>query len=308
MEAGASQGAAAVQDAPDDIDRDQDEERRLRLVTVPGALRGATFGVTAHAVRGLLLVAVVAALVLWGRWWWVQHQATALPMVDEGLRQAGQQLGAGEDPASGVAPVADGAGTTPTGAVPGEGGPASDGEAGGVPSSGSAGRPSPQAGEAEAGVLVHVIGEVREPGVVELAVGARVVDAVDAAGGFTGEADTSSVNLARVVADGEQLWVGAPGEQPPEGLVEPGATPGAEGGAGAGSGPGSATSAGLVDLNTATRETLETLPGVGPVTAEKILAWRDEHGSFTAVDELLEVSGIGERTLEELAPLVTVGG
>ncbi|OLT15227.1 hypothetical protein BJF80_10065 [Serinicoccus sp. CUA-874] len=108
------------------------------------------------------------------------------------------------------------------------------------------------------------------------------------------------------------MWVGAPGEDPPPGWVAgaPATGPGPDGAPGsqrAGSASAQAPTE-LLDLNTATQADLEELPDVGPVTAGRILQWREEHGAFTAVAELLEVSGIGERTLEQLEPLVTVAG
>jgi len=135
-----------------------------------------------------------------------------------------------------------------------------------------------------------VAGKVRRPGIVVLDLGARVVDALEAAGGARRGVDLSSVNLARVLVDGEQLLVGLP----PVGGVAGAAVPTA-----GSDGP-------LVNLNTATQTELETLPDVGPVTAEAILAWRSEHGGFTAVEELLEVDGIGDATLATIAPHVTV--
>jgi competence protein ComEA len=140
-------------------------------------------------------------------------------------------------------------------------------------------------------VTVDVTGKVRRPGIVVLDTGARVVDALVAAGGERPGVDLSSINLARVLVDGEQIVVGAP--QP----VVPAAPSGS-------SVPGAPTV--LVNLNTATQAELETLPDVGPVTALAIVAWRDEHGGFTSVDELLEVDGIGEVTLEKLTPYVSV--
>lgn len=144
-------------------------------------------------------------------------------------------------------------------------------------------------------LVVHVAGEVRRPGVVRLPAGARVVDAVAAAGGVASGGSLGAVNLARVVADGERIEVG--GSALPEGAPGTG-PPGPAAGAG---GPGA-----LVDLNTADAQQLDSLPGIGPVTAAKILAWRAEHGRFTVVDELAEVSGIGPRTLEEVRPHVRV--
>src|SRR6478736_6590182 len=140
-------------------------------------------------------------------------------------------------------------------------------------------------------VTVDVTGKVRKPGIAVLDAGARVVDALEAAGGARPGVDLSGLNLARVLVDGEQVVVGvtAPVAAPPTVAATPG-SPGAV----------------LVNLNTATQTELEALPEVGPVTAQSILAWRNEHGGFTAVDELLEVDGIGDATLAKLAPLVTV--
>jgi competence protein ComEA len=148
---------------------------------------------------------------------------------------------------------------------------------------------------------------VGAPGVVELETGARVADAVDAAGGLLPDADVSRVNLARVLADGEQLHVPRPGEplagESAQGPVEVGA--GAAGGGPDADGGGPA--GGRVDLNTATLEQLQTLPGIGPVLGQRILDWRAQNGRFSTVDELGEVSGIGPRVLEGLRPLATVG-
>ena len=169
------------------------------------------------------------------------------------------------------------------------------------------GSDSPAARAAEL-VVVDVAGRVQRPGIVTLPLGARVADALDAAGGPRGRVDLTTLNLARVLLDGEQLLVGvepavpppAPTGDVPTGDVPTGDVPGPT------SGSTSSAAGSLVNLNTATEAELDTLPGVGPVTAKAILAWRTEHGSFTSVDELLEVSGIGEVTLEELRPLVTV--
>jgi competence protein ComEA len=170
----------------------------------------------------------------------------------------------------------------------------------GPPSSALSSDPSPlvpvsptAAPSGSAELVVDVAGKVRRPGIAVLPAGSRVVDALEAAGGPRPGVDLTSLNLARPVVDGEQILVG----------VAP-----AAGVAGTLGSPGSPASPGesLVNLNTADQATLETLPGVGPVTAESILAWRTDNGGFTAVDELLEVDGIGEATLADLAPLVTL--
>ncbi len=158
----------------------------------------------------------------------------------------------------------------------------------------SAQDPPGEASEASvpsAEVTVDVAGKVRRPGIAVLPSGSRVVDAIAAAGGARRGVDLSQLNLARVLVDGEQILVGLPA---PTGVADL-----------AGSGPPGPTGA-LVNINTADQATLETLPGVGPVTAGAILAWRADHGAFTAVEELVEVDGIGEATLATLAPLVTV--
>lgn len=136
-------------------------------------------------------------------------------------------------------------------------------------------------------IFVHVLGAVVKPGLYELRDGARVVDAVAAAGGYTAAADQAQLNLARVVADGEQLFAPAVGEVPP--APPPGSA----------AAPGDPAS-GSVDLNTADATALETLPRIGPETAKKIIAYRDEHGPFTSIDQLLEVPGIGQKTLDGL--------
>jgi competence protein ComEA len=140
-------------------------------------------------------------------------------------------------------------------------------------------------------VVVDVVGAVRRPGLYRLAQGARVADAVTRAGGSTRKADLSLVNLAALVSDGEQVVV-----------PRRGAGVAAAGAAGTGSASGIPT--GPVHLNSATVEQLDTLPGVGPVTAQKIVDYRQKHGAFTSVDELDAVSGIGPARLDELRDLV----
>jgi competence protein ComEA len=153
--------------------------------------------------------------------------------------------------------------------------------------------PRADQGAAAAGrVAVHVAGRVRRPGLVRLAAGSRVLDAVRAAGGTTPGADLDAVNLARKLVDGEQVRI------PARGQAAPAAAAAAGGPAGQAAGP--------LDLNTATAEQLDTLPGVGEVTAGRIVAYRTAH-PFTSVDELLDVPGIGQRRFEQLKDLVTVG-
>ncbi|MEK9664310.1 MAG: ComEA family DNA-binding protein [Candidatus Nanopelagicales bacterium] len=143
-------------------------------------------------------------------------------------------------------------------------------------------------------VVVHVAGKVRQPGVVRLPAGSRVIDAVEAAGGVRAGAHAGDINLARTLTDGEQIVVGRRSGTDVDGKSASNA-----------SGSGEATST-LVDINTATTSELESLPGIGPVLAGRIVQWRTDNGPFTAVDVLGEVSGIGESLLEQLRPLVRV--
>src|SRR5262245_5984089 len=137
-------------------------------------------------------------------------------------------------------------------------------------------------------VVVDVVGAVRRPGLYRLRQGSRIADAVARAGGATAKADLAQVNLAAPLADGEQVVV------PRRGAV----------GAAAGSGSSPGVPAGPVQLSTATLEQLDTLPGVGPATAQKILDYREKHGAFSSVDELDAVPGIGPKRLEQLRELV----
>ena len=260
--------AGVGEDPPlrDDPVPDQQAEPEPPRVPRPGRhaarrLRSEAAAVVPETVRGrfalgpaqLTLVAVLVAVGLAVTCWWVVRgdaRTVASPVTPE--------------PVAGLAtPVAS--------AAPGAVAPSLSPSAGGS-------------------VTVDVAGKVRRPGIVVLDLGARVVDALEAAGGARRGVDLSSVNLARVLVDGEQLLVGLP----PVGGVAGAAVPTA-----GSDGP-------LVNLNTATQTELETLPDVGPVTAEAILAWRSEHGGFTAVEELLEVDGIGDATLATIAPHVTV--
>jgi competence protein ComEA len=157
-------------------------------------------------------------------------------------------------------------------------------------------------------VVVSVVGLVHTPGLVTLAPGARIADALKAAGGSTDGADTIGLNMARQVDDGEQIVVGiAPVKGQPAVLgssVSPGSA--APGTPSTTSQPTKGASTALINLNTATVEQLDTLPGVGPVRAAAIVAWRTANGKFTSVDQLGEVDGIGPGRLEKLRPLVRV--
>jgi competence protein ComEA len=131
-------------------------------------------------------------------------------------------------------------------------------------------------------VIVHVLGAVRRPGLIELPSGARVADAITAAGGATDEQALGSVNLARLLVDGEQVFVDPTGEP-------------------TGGGP---DGSGAISLNQASAAELQTLPGIGPVLADRIVAWRTSNGPFRSIDELAEVSGIGNAVMAQVRPLL----
>ncbi len=224
----------------------------------------------------MVAVALVAALLFGVRVAWARASGDGEVIAPGGGARAGPTgISAGADPV-GLGPQPAGAGTAGAATVDG----AADAATGGAPGEGVE-------------VVVHVVGRVRRPGLQYLPVGSRVADAVDAAGGATGRADLGAVNLARPLVDGEQVWVPAVGEAADPTVAAP-------------AGPGSSTApGGTVSLNTADLAALDTLPGVGPVIAQRIVDWRTAHGRFTSVDELAEVSGIGEKMLEQLRPLVT---
>ena len=163
-------------------------------------------------------------------------------------------------------------------------------------SEGDAG-PAPRARDA---LVVHVVGAVRRPGLLRLTEGARVADAVSRAGGATPAADLAGLNLAALVVDGTQIFV------PPRAAVAGSSSSATSGGSTAGSAGGEpAVSGRKLSLATATAEDLDELPGVGPVTAQKILDYRLEHGPFASVDDLDAVPGIGPTRIEQLRELVT---
>jgi competence protein ComEA len=154
---------------------------------------------------------------------------------------------------------------------------------------------TPTTSRADSRIVVHVLGAVRHPGLVRLPENARVQDAIDAASGLTNRADPGELNLAQRLSDGQQVVIGTRTDPVGEVRDQPGS--GRGGGAGA---------TGPLDLNHASQPQLEELPGVGPVTAQSILAWRQQHGRFSRIEELQEVDGIGPKTYAEIAPHVRV--
>jgi competence protein ComEA len=152
-------------------------------------------------------------------------------------------------------------------------------------------------------IFVHILGEVVTPGLYELREGDRAIDVVAAAGGLTDLADDAQLNLARFLSDGEQIVVPKEGEAPSPGVaVAPGSA--GAGGTGTAGSPG-VTPGGAINLNLATADELEDLPGVGPELAARIVDWRDANGRFKTVDDLLSVAGFGEKKLDALRDSAT---
>ncbi len=146
----------------------------------------------------------------------------------------------------------------------------------------------------DAPIVVHITGAVPRPGVYALPQGARVQDAISAAGGFLADADKTGINLARLLEDGEKLDI--PLAEGSSLVVEPVSVP-----------TESAASTELIDINNASQSELETLPGIGPTTAQKIIDYREENGPFQMTEDIMNVSGIGPGTYERIKDLITVG-
>ncbi len=153
---------------------------------------------------------------------------------------------------------------------------------------------------APAEVMVYVCGAVRRPGVVRLPAGARVADALDLAGGPTARAELSAVNLAAKVGDGQQIVVP---ERAPQGASAPAAAPAVAGAPAAAPG---ASGGALVNINTASLSELESLSGVGPSTAQKIIDYRTANGGFTSVEQLMDVPGIGDAKFAAMKDSITI--
>ncbi|HET8602166.1 MAG TPA: helix-hairpin-helix domain-containing protein [Segeticoccus sp.] len=309
----AASDASEASDTSDTSDEEGEPVAGPRVLSVPSSLVDVRARPKVAAVLGVALVLVLAAAFFGVRVLLARHAAAPQPVA--AVTSSGDQ----PDPGGTGGPLPSGAASSSGGAAGAAGAPggAASGAASGATGAAAGGGDGSRSGPAPAAtplpstasvLLVHVVGQVRHPGVVRLKPGARVQDAVEAAGGATAHADLSAVNLARPVADGEQVRIPKPGEQagPPPGAAG-GPAAGAPGAGGAAAGvPGGAGADVPVDLNSATQEQLESLPGVGPVLAQRILEWRTAHGRFSSVDELLEVSGIGDKTFADLRPKVTV--
>lgn len=255
-------------DACADADDDRDAEPAGGAASDAGGShrRPIRWSMSRPARYGLLALAVLSAALGW--WFWWQSRAVPLPAVTV-LAAVDQQ----------VMPSPSGGAVAPPSAAPG---------------SATFGSVTPTPDAASATIVIDVTGKVRHPGVLTLPAGSRVDDAVAAADGPSPGVDLSTVNLARLLVDGEQVAIGVPGA--PAGLSSTTAA----------ATPGDPRAAVVLDLNRASADELDTLPGVGPVMAARIIEWRGQHGRFTSVDELRDISGMGEKKLADLRARVRV--
>ncbi|WP_432871279.1 helix-hairpin-helix domain-containing protein [Microbispora rosea] len=229
-----------------------------------------------------LLAAVVTGVLAW------RSKPVAEPIAPPLPAAAVRDLGPASDHASDSAAGSDG----PPGTASPASGPEADSGSGATVYAAGAGGPTAATPGSPARVVVYVTGKVRNPGVFVLASGARVADAIEAAGGLRKGAKPGGINLARRLVDGEQIVAGSATTT----------------GAGSASVPDSnmAPGAGVVNLNTATVEQLDALPGIGGVIAQRIADYRNAHGGFQSVDQLKEVPGIGDRKFAEMRDKVSV--
>ncbi|GCE77735.1 hypothetical protein CBZ_27910 [Cellulomonas biazotea] len=260
-------GYVATYGSPLDLDAADAGPRPVRALRVRWAVSW-QLAVTAALV--LLLAAGAVALRVGAR---ASGPPVAFPEPSGPATTASPVPGGRSEPAG--LGLDSGSGATPDGAAAGQ-----DGSLAGT------------AAHADGGVVVHVAGAVASPGVVRLAAGSRVLDALTAAGGAAPDADLTLLNLARVLVDGEQVLVSRPGEVPAAAAVPAGI-------------PDAAAPGTPVDLNTADAAALDALPGIGPVLAQRIVEHRAER-PFGSVDELADVRGIGPTALERLRDLVRV--
>ncbi|WTW94721.1 ComEA family DNA-binding protein [Streptomycetaceae bacterium NBC_01309] len=253
---------------------------------IPPGLKAFRIAVDGRVVAAVAALALLAIVIAGVGWWRSRPQSVAVPSA---VAASGSGTG------SGTGSAVSGATAGPLGSGTARPDP--------LALSASAALSAPANPSATTGpgpgsvpVSVHVVGRVAQPGLFALPAGSRVDDALKAAGGALPGTDLAALNLARVLSDGEQVPVGVPGATA---VPAPAGAPAA---AATGKGAGTA----VVDLNTATAEQLEGLPGIGPVMAASILEWRGRHGRFTSVEQLREIRGIGERRFEELRPRVRV--
>lgn len=289
-------GLLHTHDAQPEAPEERDEVRGGWIPDqVPDRLRNARWTLTPRHV--LVLVALLAIGLTWAIWTFVHARPTPIPEahptttttgspVAQPCTQSQLILGASQPCTKPSQPGPHQPGTTqPATTQPGQ--PTTQPSS---PQSPGSGAEAPQQV-----VVVYVAGKVRHPGLVRAPTGSRVADVLTLAGGALRGVDLTTLNLARLVADGEQIIVGQPAQPTP---TEP---PGATTSAARPSAPNTP-----VNLNTATLDQLDTLPGVGPVLAQRILDFRTQNGPFTTVDQLQEVPGVGPKKFDSLKPHVSL--
>lgn len=251
-------------------EREQRHRMRQERHSAPGRFR----------LRAMAVIVVAAALIGWLVVSWFGSGSSSSEALPEAPELTGERTAEEELP---VGPDGDGGGQVPDGEAP-------DGESphGEEPVDGGAGP-----------VVVHVVGAVQSPGVVEVPAGARVHEAVEKAGGPSSEAALEGLNLAEEVQDGVLIWV------PTQDELDAGEAPPADQGQSGGSAGGGAEQPEVVNLNTADAAALEELPGIGPALAERIVDHRESHGDFGSLEELAAVSGIGPAILGDVENRVT---
>jgi|1186.fasta_scaffold24694_1 competence protein ComEA len=293
-------GARSPEHAPDEHLEERDDEVRGGWIPEsvrPERLRTARWTLSPRHV--LVLAAVLIVGLSWAAWSVFKSRPETLPDTRPTTATTGSPVA---QPTFGGTQPPGSSQSTGTGQPIGSGQPATPGQQPGTnqqpaasqqPGSGLPVGPSPNApGQS---VVVDVAGKVRHPGLVRAPTGSRVADVLALAGGPLPGVDLTPLNLARQVTDGEQIVVGLPA--PPEPTNPPGATTPAS--------PGTASST-VVNLNTATLDQLDALPGVGPVLAQRILDYRTQNGPFTTIDQLQEVPGVGPKKFDSLKPHVRI--
>lgn len=253
--------------------------------------------------RGTVVLAVIAAVAAvvaaLGTWWFRPESRPAQATSEQSAAPTSGSVQRAAGAGSGVAAGRTDANLATGDPAPGGGRGETHNGAGNAPGGSSRAAAKPTRASASP-IWVSVTGLVRKPGLVRLRAGARVADAIAAAGGVSEQGSVTGLNLAVVLSDGDSVVVGAAPTVPPSGTVATGPD------AGASRSPPSSSAGGVVNLNTADQAALEALPGVGPVMAANILAWREKNGPFTSSAQLQEVPGIGPARLRQLEPLVTV--
>ncbi|MEU4290276.1 ComEA family DNA-binding protein [Kribbella sp. NPDC026596] len=269
-------GARPPEHAPDEHLEERDEEVRGGWIPEsvrPERLRDARWTLSPRHV--VVLAAVLAIGLSWAAWSVFRTRPETLPDTRPSTAATGSPVA---QPSSGSQSPAAAGTTQPAGA---QASPSQPGQSTGIP------------GQPTGLVVVHVAGKVRRPGLVRAPTGSRVADVLALAGGPLPGVDLTTLNLARQVTDGEQIIVGQPNALPP--ASTPGATT---------SSAPTALPEAPVNLNTATLDQLDALPGVGPVLAQRILDYRTQNGPFTTIDQLQEVPGVGPKKFDSLKPHV----